>query len=84
VLCSPSEKFDHLVCYFPGTLALLATGGKRIKDPTKELTLEQQEDLYLAKELAASCYEMYHQTPTGLAPEIGNSVYLYHNCALHL
>ncbi|KAJ3221788.1 hypothetical protein HDU81_010332 [Chytriomyces hyalinus] len=68
------EKFDHLVCYFPGTLALTATKGKRVpSDPierAKILTGQEMEELYMAEELAQSCFEMYHQTASGLAPEI--------------
>ncbi|KAJ3132736.1 mannosyl-oligosaccharide alpha-1,2-mannosidase [Physocladia obscura] len=69
-----SEKFDHLVCYFGGTLALTATKGKRvptdIEGRKKVLTGIEMEELYLGEELARSCYEMYHQTATGLASEI--------------
>ncbi|KAJ3058048.1 mannosyl-oligosaccharide alpha-1,2-mannosidase, partial [Rhizoclosmatium hyalinum] len=69
-----SEKFDHLVCYFGGTLGLLATKGKRV--PTdlegrlKVMTGQDMEELYFAEELARSCWEMYRQTASGLAPEI--------------
>ncbi|KAJ3303226.1 hypothetical protein HDU76_005385 [Blyttiomyces sp. JEL0837] len=68
----PSEKMDHLVCYLPATLAILATKGKMIPKSkwSTELSLQQQEDLYIAEEITRSCYEMYHQTVTGLAPEI--------------
>ncbi|KAJ3016787.1 UNVERIFIED_CONTAM: mannosyl-oligosaccharide alpha-1,2-mannosidase [Siphonaria sp. JEL0065] len=71
---SKSEKFDHLVCYFGGTLALTATKGKRVPSDLEArklvLTGLEMEELYMAEELAQSCYEMYHQTATGLAPEI--------------
>ncbi|KAJ3384625.1 hypothetical protein HDU84_002844 [Entophlyctis sp. JEL0112] len=69
-----SEKFDHLVCYFGGTLALTATKGKRVPmdaaGRSKVLSGLEMEELYLAEELARTCYEMYHQTATGLASEI--------------
>ncbi|KAJ3094200.1 hypothetical protein HDU97_008389 [Phlyctochytrium planicorne] len=67
----PYEKMDHLACFYPGTLALTATGGKMIlkKDRLKMMTVEQMEDLYIAEELTKACYEMYHQTASGLAPE---------------
>ncbi|KAI8910149.1 mannosidase I [Gorgonomyces haynaldii] len=66
-----STKMDHLVCFLPGTLALAATRGKRVttKDRHK-LSKQDLRDLELAEELARSCYEMYRQTPTGLASEI--------------
>ncbi|KAJ3414741.1 hypothetical protein HDV05_006080 [Chytridiales sp. JEL 0842] len=69
---TPSDKMDHLVCFLPATLALVATEGRMIKkeDRKKMLKPWQQEDLYLAEELARTCYEMYHQTPTGIAPEL--------------
>ncbi|KAI8613050.1 glycoside hydrolase [Chytriomyces sp. MP71] len=68
------DKFDHLVCYVAGTMALAATKGKRVPlDPVervKVLSGVEMEELYLAEELARSCYEMYRQTATGLASEI--------------
>jgi mannosyl-oligosaccharide alpha-1,2-mannosidase len=69
---SPSDKMDHLVCFLPAVMALIATDGRLIKekDRKKLLLPWQQEDLYMAEELTRSCYEMYHQTPTGLASEI--------------
>ncbi|KAH6577519.1 hypothetical protein BASA60_004001 [Batrachochytrium salamandrivorans] len=67
-----SSKMDHLVCFLPGTLALGATGGKRLatRDSRAALPLRDQQDLDLAEELARSCYEMYHQCKAGLSPEI--------------
>ncbi|KAJ3116091.1 hypothetical protein HDU96_010466 [Phlyctochytrium bullatum] len=69
---TPLSKMDHLVCYLPGTMALLATQGKRVATPEArmQLTVSQQVDLHVAEEIMRACYEMYHQTVTGLAPEI--------------
>jgi len=52
-------KMDHLVCFFPGLLALgwLHGAGPR-------------EDLDLAEELVEGCWMMYNTTKTGIAPEI--------------
>ncbi|KAJ3109109.1 mannosyl-oligosaccharide alpha-1,2-mannosidase [Phlyctochytrium bullatum] len=65
----PSDKMDHLACFLPGTIALATTRGHRVTDRAS-LTWEQREDLWVAEELARTCYEMYHQMPSGLAPEI--------------
>ncbi|TPX31272.1 hypothetical protein SmJEL517_g05396 [Synchytrium microbalum] len=67
-----SSKMDHLVCFLPAVLALGATGGRRIPHAQRPILLNHQEreDLLLAEELTLSCYEMYRQTKTGLAPEI--------------
>lgn len=51
-------KMDHLTCYLPGTLAL----GVRYGLP--------QEHMQLAEDLMVTCYQMYAQQPTFLAPEI--------------
>ena len=64
-----STKMDHLVCFMPGTMALVASRGKRIVDRSKMSPVDRH-DLELAEELVRSCYEMYHQTLTGLSPEI--------------
>lgn len=53
-----SPKMDHLVCFFPGVLALGAHNGL------------PEDDMQLAKELMYTCYQMYEQMPTGLSPEI--------------
>ncbi|KAL2918611.1 mannosyl-oligosaccharide alpha-1,2-mannosidase [Polyrhizophydium stewartii] len=66
-----STKMDHLVCFMPATLALAATNGRRVsRSERAKLAIRDQMDLDLAEELTRSCYEMYHQTLTGLAPEI--------------
>ena len=53
------DKMDHLVCFVPGMLALGAAGETAAQD------------IELAEELMDTCYHMYADTPTGLAPEIG-------------
>ncbi|KAJ3095222.1 Endoplasmic reticulum mannosyl-oligosaccharide 1,2-alpha-mannosidase [Phlyctochytrium planicorne] len=69
---STSPKMDHLVCYLPGTLAVMATNGTHVAatERSSRLTIAEQEDLHIAEELARTCYEMYHQSPIGLGPEI--------------
>ena len=49
---------DHLICFLPGTLAL----GVRNGMPEKHMRLAEQ--------LLNTCYHMYADQPTGLAPEI--------------
>ncbi|KAG0346822.1 hypothetical protein BG004_000743 [Podila humilis] len=68
-----SPKMDHLVCFLGGTMALSSAEGHSL-DPTtfprsRFSTLEEQ-DFKIGEELTESCREMYHQTETGLAPEI--------------
>jgi hypothetical protein len=65
-------KMDHLVCFFPGTLALAATGGKTVTQMKKagKWTAQNQEDLELAEELMKTCWSTYKFTRTGLAGEI--------------
>eukprot|EP00271_Cylindrocystis_brebissonii_P005107 TRINITY_DN1704_c0_g2_i1.p1 TRINITY_DN1704_c0_g2~~TRINITY_DN1704_c0_g2_i1.p1 ORF type:complete len:355 (-),score=48.40 TRINITY_DN1704_c0_g2_i1:188-1252(-) len=66
-----STKMDHLVCFLGGTLALGATGGKTVAAAREAgmMTEAAEEDLQLAKDLTATCYELYKMTATGLAPE---------------
>ncbi|CAF0845338.1 unnamed protein product [Adineta ricciae] len=54
-----SPKMDHLVCFLAGNMAL---GWHFRRDLTYLLDM--------AKNLTATCYEMYAQQPTGLSPEI--------------
>lgn len=58
---------EHLSCFFPGTLALSATGGKRASEIN--MTPRQLRDLDLAEEITRSCYETYKRVRTGLGPE---------------
>ncbi|KAF9923955.1 mannosyl-oligosaccharide alpha-1,2-mannosidase [Mortierella alpina] len=70
-----SPKMDHLVCFLGGTMALGSTEGRSLNDgsqspPRPRLSIVQEQDFKIGEELTESCYEMYHQTETGLAPEI--------------
>lgn len=49
---------DHLTCYLPGTLALGVYNGM------------PEEHMRLAEQLLETCYHMYADQPTFLAPEI--------------
>eukprot|EP01080_Neovahlkampfia_damariscottae_P004250 gene4250-7587_t len=51
-------KFDHLVCFLAGTLALGSLNEKR------------ESDLFLAEELANTCYTLYQRSSTGIGPEV--------------
>ncbi|XP_030853775.1 endoplasmic reticulum mannosyl-oligosaccharide 1,2-alpha-mannosidase-like [Strongylocentrotus purpuratus] len=53
-----SPKMDELACFFPGTLALGHHNGL------------PDSHLELAQEVAHTCFQMYAQMPTFLAPEI--------------
>lgn len=61
-----SSKMDHLVCFYPGNLALGASYLK--KNP--EFKEEADSLMELAKELTETCYQMYARMETGLSPEI--------------
>jgi hypothetical protein len=67
-------KMDHLVCFYPGTIALAATGGLPVSEAKKLPTWSKKndEDMALAHELMKTCMAMYRVTPTGLAPEIAH------------
>lgn len=67
-----TPKMDHLVCFYGGLLALGATGGLTLKEARKlpDWNSEKESDFKLAEELTFTCYKMYHDTATGLAPEI--------------
>jgi hypothetical protein len=67
-------KMDHLVCFYPGTIALAATGGLPVSEAKKQRTWgkKQEEDMALAHELTKTCMGMYRVTPTRLAPEIAH------------
>ncbi|KAH7073001.1 glycoside hydrolase [Paraphoma chrysanthemicola] len=67
-------KMDHLVCFYPGTIALAATGGLPLSQAKKLPTWgkQQEEDMTLARELTKTCMGMYRVTKTGLAPEIAH------------
>lgn len=69
-----SSKMDHLVCFMGGLLASGATDGLPFHEarnrPFFSFSPERKSDWALAKELTYTCYQMYNQTPSGLAPEI--------------
>ncbi|TKA65649.1 hypothetical protein B0A49_04684 [Cryomyces minteri] len=67
-----APKMDHLVCFMPGTIALGATGGRTVTEAKLEASWskQQEEEMDLAKQLMKTCWGMYLDTPTGLAPEI--------------
>ncbi|BDA46113.1 Mannosyl-oligosaccharide 1,2-alpha-mannosidase IA [Coccomyxa sp. Obi] len=56
------HKMDHLSCFIPAMLALGAHAGA---------VTGAKADKYLqvAEELTHTCWQMYHQMPSGLAPE---------------
>lgn len=66
------SKMDHLVCFYPGLLALGATGGLPLKEAQKLVnwSKDKESDFKLAEELTESCFQMYKTTVTGLAGEI--------------
>jgi hypothetical protein len=61
-----SPKMDHLVCFYPGNLALGSLFLKRNSEFEKEAT----DLLKLAEDLTETCYQMYERMETGLSPEI--------------
>ncbi|KAF9178932.1 mannosyl-oligosaccharide alpha-1,2-mannosidase [Haplosporangium sp. Z 11] len=67
-----SSKMDHLVCFLGGTMALASTEGHVFNQTfvRSHLSTVQEQDFKIGEELTESCYQMYHQTETGLAPEI--------------
>jgi hypothetical protein len=67
-----SPKMDHLVCFYGGLLALGATNGISVKEARKlpDWTAEKESDFKLGEELTYTCYKMYKDVKTGLAPEI--------------
>ncbi|CEP60967.1 mannosyl-oligosaccharide 1,2-alpha-mannosidase LALA0_S02e03752g [Lachancea lanzarotensis] len=67
-----SSKMDHLVCFMGGLIAMGATEGWPITEARKQnfWDAEREEDWNLAQDLTYTCYQMYHQIPSGLSPEI--------------
>lgn len=67
-----SAKMDHLVCFMGGLLAMGATHGNPINIAKNSTWWDNDhaDDWLLAQELTYTCYQMYHQIPSGLAPEI--------------
>ena len=60
----PSRKFEHLSCFLPGLLALGAHTLDGEMDPS-----ERDLHMWAAEGLAYSCWLMYADQPSGLAPE---------------
>ena len=56
----PSHTFEHLTCFLPGVLAL---GAAMIPDVPRT-------HLWAARGLAHTCWTLYADSPTGLAPDI--------------
>lgn len=79
-----SSKMDHLVCFLPGLFALghyhgistaLPKSSASPGNDSEEVERSKhiwKDDLYIAEELSSTCYELYKQSPTGLAPEIAH------------
>lgn len=67
-----SSKMDHLVCFMGGLLAMGATEGYTIKEARSMdfWDSDREDDWILAMQLTHTCYQMYHQLPAGLSPEI--------------
>lgn len=66
-----SPKMDHLVCFAGGMFALGATGGLPVDTARRtKWTTAQEDEFRLGMELTHTCFEMYNQTLSGLAPEI--------------
>ncbi|EOD10148.1 hypothetical protein EMIHUDRAFT_64898 [Emiliania huxleyi CCMP1516] len=60
------DKMDHLVCFVPGMLALGAHSGIHgVRGGAAA-----RATMALAEQLMETCYRMYSDQPTGLAPEI--------------
>lgn len=62
---SINPKFDHLVCFMGGALALGA-----YTDPKGLDSSRAQRDLKTAKALTYTCYQMYARAKTGISPEM--------------
>lgn len=79
------QKMDHLVCFLPGTLALgyyhyspLAAEIRlrhNLETPRHKLNSRYDYHIDLARGLARTCYHMYKDMGTGLAPEIARFVH---------
>lgn len=68
---SLSPKMDHLVCFLPGTIALYISDGKLLKkEDYNKFSAKTRKQFDFAQELLYTCYRMYKDMATGLAPEI--------------
>jgi len=61
----PTGKQEHLSCFLPGLLAMGANVLTREELPDRDRTLHQ----WAAEGLAYTCYLLYSENPSGLAPE---------------
>ncbi|GAB4814643.1 hypothetical protein N2152v2_001689 [Parachlorella kessleri] len=59
---SVKHKFDHLVCFVPGMLALGVHSGAVAGEKAKQY-------MQVAAGVTETCWQMYHTQPTGLSPE---------------
>lgn len=79
------NKMDHLVCFLPGTLVLgyyhfspLASEYRlkyNLETPAEKLNSRYNGHLEMATAISRTCYHMYSNMGTGLAPEIANFVH---------
>jgi mannosyl-oligosaccharide alpha-1,2-mannosidase len=60
---------EHLTCFAGGMLALGATNGRSVSASRSELSLEAQADLKMAEDITETCWRMYTDTSSGMAPE---------------
>ncbi len=67
-----SPKMDHLVCFYPGNLAL---GAEFLKN-SPEYKAEHDMLMQMAVDLTETCYQMYARMETGLSPEITHFNYI--------
>ncbi|KAF9273115.1 mannosyl-oligosaccharide alpha-1,2-mannosidase [Mortierella alpina] len=68
-----SPKMEHLVCFLGGTMALSSTEGRSLNNktfPRSGFSQLEEQDFQIGEELTRTCFEMYNQTQTGLAPEM--------------
>lgn len=67
-----SAKMDHLVCFYGGLVSLGATKGLTLEEARQlpEWNEEKEQEFQFGADLTYTCYRMYKDTPTGLAPEI--------------
>eukprot|EP00770_Monocercomonoides_exilis_P000039 MONOS_43.1-p1 / transcript=MONOS_43.1 / gene=MONOS_43 / organism=Monocercomonoides_exilis_PA203 / gene_product=mannosyl-oligosaccharide 1,2-alpha-mannosidase / transcript_product=mannosyl-oligosaccharide 1,2-alpha-mannosidase / location=Mono_scaffold00001:178701-181110(-) / protein_length=667 / sequence_SO=supercontig / SO=protein_coding / is_pseudo=false len=69
-------QWEHLSCFVSGNLALGAYYLNDWKIPNKTSTSQREQDLAelfeAGVDLGETCYQMYHQSPTGLAGEFAS------------
>ncbi|KAI8462830.1 MAG: glycoside hydrolase [Monoraphidium minutum] len=58
-----NDHFEHLTCFVGGMLVLGKWHGVSTAEPG------DHDDLMLASRIGRACYELYHQAPSGLAPD---------------